>query len=194
MPYPSQPWRAALQPASYGGAAFKVEVDSQAGGRRNADHQFPHRDEPWTEDMGRKGRRWPMVAYVIGPDYTSARDALIAACEREGPQTLVHPSLGEVQANCDDYVATERRELGGYCVFELRFVEAGSQPGTVVTADTQSQSQSAATDSDAAAATSLNTSTSGRASASAIGSDAVAAQEINAIPSQTPLGGGIGRN
>lgn len=194
MAYPSQPWRDALQPASFGGAPFRVEVDSQAGGRNLANHQFPHRDVPWAEDMGRKGRRWPVAAYVIGPDYRSARDALIAACEREGPQTLVHPSLGQVQAACENYVATERREQGGYCVFELSFLEAGSQPGAAVTADTQSRSTAAATQSDAASATSLNAATAPRSDTVGVGSDAVAAQEIHAIPTTTPLGIGIGRN
>ena len=158
MALPYQPWRAAYQPASFGGAGFHVEVDSQAGGRRNALHEFPHRDVPWAEDMGRKARHWPIAAYVIGPDYTAARDALIDVCEREGPFSLVHPLLGTVQANCDDYVATERRELGGYCIIELRCVEAGTQPGTVVTADTQSQVGSAADAAGAAASASMDTS------------------------------------
>ena len=191
MAYPYQPWRAAYQPASFGGAGFKVEVDSQAGGRRNAVHEFPHQDTPWAEDMGRKARRWTIAAYVIGPNYTTARDALIAACEREGPLTLVHPLLGSVQANCDDYVSTERRELGGYAIIELRFVEAGQQPGTVVTADTQSQVGSAAANSDATAANSANGALGGSAG---IGSDTVASQEATAAAAgQSNLGqGGIG--
>ena len=161
MPYPYQPWRAAYQPASYGGAGFHVEVDSQLGGRRNALHEFPHRDVPWAEDMGRKARHWTVVGYVIGPTYTADADALVAACEVEGPRTLVHPLMGSVQANCDDYVRTERRELGGYAVVEMRFVESGSQPGLVVTADTQSQVTSAAENSDAAASNSFSGTVSG---------------------------------
>lgn len=181
MPLPYQPWRAAYQPASFGGAGFHVEVDSQAGGRRNALHEFPHRDTPWAEDMGRRARHWSVTAYLIGPNYIAARDALIAACEQEGSQSLVHPLLGTVQANCDDYVATERRELGGYCVFELRFVEAGTQPGLSVTADTQSQVGSAGANSDAATASSLN---SGLGGSGGIGSDFVASQEAAVARSQ----------
>lgn len=157
MPYPFQPWRAALQPASFGGAGFHVEVDSQAGGRRNALHEFPHRDIPWAEDMGRKARHWGITGYVIGPNYTDDRDALIAVCEQEGPFALVHPSLGTVQANIDDYASVEHREQGGYCVFDLRFVEAGTQPGTVVSTDTQSVVNSSATSTGTTAASSLDT-------------------------------------
>ena len=157
MALPYQPWRAAYSPASYGGAFFHVEVDSQAGGRRNATHEFPHLDTPWTEDMGRRARRWNVSAYCIGPDYTDDRDALIAACETEGPQLLVHPLLGEMLANCDEYVATERREMGGYAAFDLRFVEAGAQPGLSVTADTASQAVSSANTLGNTSATLLNT-------------------------------------
>lgn len=178
MALPRQPWRDALQPASFGGAGFRVEADSQNGGRRNATHEFPHRDEPWTEDMGRRARRWSIAGYLIGPNYLKPRDALVAVLESEGPHTLVHPLLGTVQANCDDYIVGERREQGGYCIVEMRFVEAGSQPGTTVTADTQSQVKSAADASDAAAANSAGASLG--ASGGGIGSDYVASRQAAA--------------
>lgn len=170
MPMPFQPWRAAMVPASYGGAGFKVEVDGQASGRRNAVHEFPKQDVPWTEDMGRRARRWTITGYVIGPFYTDDRDALIEVLEAEGPATLVHPTLGEVQANVDEYAATERREQGGYCVFEMRFVEAGQQPDSAPANDTQAQVNSSASDAGAAAASSLD---NGMAAQGGIGSDAV---------------------
>lgn len=182
---PKQPWRDRLQPASYGGARFKVEVDTQGGGRRNATHEFPHRDEPWTEDMGRRARRWTVSGYLIGPQYIRARDALIAVFEAEGPHALVHPTLGTVQANIDEYEIVERRELGGFCLVEMRFVEAGSQPGTKVTSDTRSQVKSAADSSDAAAANSANTSLGG---GGGIGSDYVASRQAAAAGSVGSFG------
>lgn len=190
MAMPFQPWRAAMLPASFRGAEFKVEVSGQAGGRRNALHEFPKRDVPFAEDMGRKARHWPVTAYIIGPDYTAGRDALIEACEQEGPGTLVHPTLGTVQVNCDVYATQELRERGGICIFELGFVEAGSPASDAITADSQSQVGTAATNSDVAAGNSLNTSLGG---SGGIGSDAVVASA--AIPSATAAGsGGIGRN
>ena len=111
--------------------------------------------------MGRRARRWSVSAYCVGPFYTNDRDALIAACEIEGPQTIVHPLLGEVQANCEEYVCVERRELGGYAAFDLRLVEAGSQPGLSSTADTASQASTAANNLGNTSAQSLNTTTSG---------------------------------
>lgn len=144
MGLPFQPWRAALLPASFGGVEFHVEVGAQAGGRRNAGHEFAKRDTPYTEDMGRKARHWPITGYIIGPDYLGNRDDLIAACEAEGPSTLVHPSLGSMTVNCDVYSVSESRERGGVCTFEMLFVEAGSLTSNGVTADTQSLANTAA--------------------------------------------------
>lgn len=161
MPYPFAPWRAALQPASFSGAAFHVEVGGQAGGRRIALHEFPKKDTPYSEDMGRKARRLSVSAYLLGPFYTADRDALIAACEQEGPGTFVHPTLGSMQAVCDGYRCEESREKGGFCAFELTFIEAGQAPSNAVLDDTQAQSTVTAENADAASAASLNTSLAG---------------------------------
>lgn len=143
MALPYQPWRAALQPASFRGAGFKVEAGGQAGGRRNATHEFPHRDVPYTEDLGRRARHWPITGYCIGPDYLDDRDDLIAALEAGDAGTLVHPTLGSMQVNVDTYSVSETRERGGICTFELAFVEAGSLTTNGVQADTQAQASSA---------------------------------------------------
>lgn len=156
MPLPFQPWRAALLPASFRGIEFHVEVGGQAGGRRNAVHEFPKRDVPFAEDMGRKARHWPITGYIIGPDYLSGRDDLIAACETSGSGTLVHPSLGSMTVNCDVYAVSETRERGGICTFEMAFVEAGSLDGNGVSSDTQSLANSSASDLGSASSNSLD--------------------------------------
>ncbi len=156
MSLPFQPWRAALQPASYGGASFHVEVGSQAGGRRGPTHEFAKEDIPFTEDMGRRARRWPTTAYNIGPDYLDYRDALLAALEAGGSQLLVHPTLGEIMANVDTYTMTETRERGGWCTFEILFVESGSLDNGGISADTQGQAVAAANSLGSAAAAAGN--------------------------------------
>ena len=147
-------------PASWAGAQFHVDIDAEMGGRRNATHEYPKKDTPWTEDMGRSALRWNVTGYCICsplvPDYTIARDALRKALQLEGPQTLQHPSYGSVQANCDSFICTERREMGGYAMFEMRFVENGAMPGVTVTADTQSQVNSASNNAQSAASASLD--------------------------------------
>jgi len=182
---PFQPWRAALQPASLGGVGFHVEVGSQASGRRIALHEYPKLDTPYAEDMGRRARRWPTTGYCIGPYYLQDRDALTAVLEVEGPFTFVHPSLGENQVVCEGYSVTEVREKGGFCVFEMQFVETGASPDNSVTDDTQAQATSAANDSNGNTASTVD---GGLASQGGIGSDAVASAGANAniTPVTTP--------
>lgn len=162
MGLPFQPWRAALQPASYAGYGFKVESGGQTGGRRLAVHEYPKRDTPYAEDMGRRAHRWPITGYCIGPDYLSDRDALIAALDAEGPSTLIHPTLGDNQATCEAYSVTEVRERGGYCVFEMTFVEAGEDPGSAPADDTAAQASTAADKSNGTAATAIDSGLSGQ--------------------------------
>ena len=142
-------WRASLQPASFKGAGFKVEVGGQAGGRRNVTHEFPERDTPFNEDMGRRARRHSVTGYVIvspqNTNYLPARDALIAVCDAYGPGTLVHPTLGSMQVNCDTWAVTETRERGGVATFEMVFVEAGALTESGATVNTQAMATSAGT-------------------------------------------------
>jgi prophage DNA circulation protein len=156
MPNGVPPWRLNLQPASFNGVGFYVEVQNRAGGRRQAPHEFPKKDIGWTEDMGRRLRRWNVAAYLIYspermPDWQSQRDLLIAQLEAEGPGLLILPTgLQNMtdeppgQVVVDNYTFLERRERGGWCEFEINFIEAGQSPSTNVTTNTQATATSAA--------------------------------------------------
>ena len=151
------PWRARLRPASFRGATFHVEQGARSGGRRLALHEFPKRDNPYPEDMGRKGRVFPTAAYCVGPNYQTARDALIDALEREGAGTFVHPTLGSFLVKAGPYTCNERREQGGYCEFEMTFFEDGTAAAFSTEAATQAQVQTAAPATTAALTTSGDT-------------------------------------
>ena len=142
------PWRANLQPASFRGAGFHVDVGAKASGRRPVLHEFPKKDVPYAEDMGRKARSFTITAYVIsGPntaDYRAQRDALEAALESDGPGLLIHPTRGTFRVQVGPYTSTERRERGGSCEFEITFVEAGQSPSSSASADTQGAAIAAA--------------------------------------------------
>jgi prophage DNA circulation protein len=56
-------WAANLQPASWRGVPFAVEVDTYRGGRRIALHEYPYRDDPWLEDTGRRPGASPSSAF-----------------------------------------------------------------------------------------------------------------------------------
>lgn len=123
-PNPPQ-WLQNFRQASFRGAVFLIDnVDSQFG-RRIVTHEYPQRDKPFSEDLGRKARRFTVTGYLVGGNYGLARDNLIGACEQPGPGELVHPYQGTLQVVCEGITVRERRQDGGYCEVSLSFVEDG---------------------------------------------------------------------
>lgn len=94
-------------------------------GRRNELHEYPLRDLPWAEDIGRATRRYRVFGFVVGDDVIAQRDILIAALETEGPGELIHPTLGSLYVSLMDFRCIERWEKGRYFEFEFDFVEVG---------------------------------------------------------------------
>jgi prophage DNA circulation protein len=123
------PWRMRLVPASYGGARFHVEQQGRSGGRRVVLHEYPKRSTPYAEDMGRTAFRYQMTGYIIGPSYHEGKRALMTVLDSKEGATLMDPYIGEPKkCICERYSVSETRERGGYCAFEMTFVELGS-PG-----------------------------------------------------------------
>lgn len=100
---------------------------SLTAGRRLARHEYPQRDVPYLEDMGRRAREYKVEAYIIGPEYMSGRDQLLAAIEEEGAGQLVHRYHGTRLVTVTECELTESTEFGGMAKFTLNFVEAGEQ-------------------------------------------------------------------
>ena len=129
-----------LRPASFRGVPFDAfEEHSEAGGRRLVRHEFPLRDTPYAEDMGRKAGQWQVEAFVLRnrwADYEAARDRLRDALNAAGPGTLIHPWLGQMSVAVDSYTLRESTREGGYCKFSITFVEAGSLTCPDIQADT----------------------------------------------------------
>lgn len=141
----NKPW--AIRQASFRGALFYVEVGGKASGRRIVEHEYPKRDDPYAEDMGRRAKRFAITAYIIQspflPNYTLYRDRLIRELETEGSGTLVLPTLPPETVVVDTYSVTERRERGGMCEFEIIFFEAGTPVHAIEDTSTRVQEQGA---------------------------------------------------
>lgn len=162
-------WRDSLRLASFRGVYFHVETSGRQSGRRTVTHQFPKRNLPYAEDMGREAVHWSFTAYVLLHDtklnhgdnkvysgLLAQRNALVQALEEDGPGELIHPSLsfnytggregssqgGPMMAMCERYSVSESRQKGGYYEFDMQFVEAGLPP-TAVTTDSRSILQDA---------------------------------------------------
>jgi prophage DNA circulation protein len=153
-------WRKAkLSPAVFRQARFHCEMNAIESGRRIVEHEFPKKDLPYAEDMGRAHYEFTVRGYCIvfpydldpdGPyglymrDYTLPRDRLKAALEQQGPGDLQLPTQPIQQVVCVRYRLTEEEKLGGYCVFDMTFMEYGIDPldpaGIVDTATTLEQS------------------------------------------------------
>lgn len=131
-------WKDRLRPASFRNVPFKVETMGGAGGRRQIVTEYPKRDVPHAEDMGRKARHYTFNAYVIGGDYEAARDALVTALETKGAASLVHPTIGTINVVSGDFSYEESRDEGGLCRFTLSFTESGESLYPTATTDTQS--------------------------------------------------------
>jgi prophage DNA circulation protein len=154
------PWRMRLVPASYNGVTFHVEQQARSGGRRVVLHEYPKRSTPYAEDMGRAAFRYQMTGYIIGPTYNVGKVALMSVLDSSEGGTLIDPYLGAPkQCICERYNVTETRERGGYCSFEMTFVEMGLPGNTPEQVSTQSQVQSQADTTGATAAANVDTPT-----------------------------------
>jgi len=114
--------------ASFRGIPFLVEASERVGGRRTVAHEFPLRDDPYIEDLGRKARTFRVDGYVVGDDYVQQRDDLLSALEDiSGPGELVHPYHGTRRAVCSSVSVRETKADGGLAAFAIEFAEAPAQ-------------------------------------------------------------------
>jgi prophage DNA circulation protein len=133
------PWRNNLIPASFRGVQFHCEANSLESGRRMVQHQFPKRDLPYAEDMGRRAVSWSVRGYCIcypmdlrdsllyRIDYRIARDALMRVLADGQAGVLTVQTLPPFTVWCERYKLTEEEKFGGYCTFDMTFIEAGTQ-------------------------------------------------------------------
>ena len=121
-------WRDDYRPGSFRGVPFNLRTSSRTGGRRTILDEYPLRDKPSTQDMGRSARKFTLTMVVSGAGYMAARDKLIEALEDKGTGTLVHPYYGEMQvAVLGDYSCEESTAEGGRATISQTFVESGEE-------------------------------------------------------------------
>jgi prophage DNA circulation protein len=150
------PWRIKLVPASFASVQYHVEQQSRTGGRRVVTHEYPKRDTPFSEDMGRQTTHYQITAYLIGPRYHTVKQQLMSALDK-GTGALVDPYLGGTkQCICERYSVSETRERGGYCTFEMSFVELGVSGNAIEQVDSKTTLQNGAVKAGEDAASNVN--------------------------------------
>ncbi len=118
-------WRDQLQSASFRDVPFYTRNTPGEIGRRVAVHEYPLRDDPYPEDLGRKARRYTVDAFVMGDNYMAQRDRIIKALEKFGPGMLVHPQYRRLRVQVLSARPNHSSREGGMCRFSIQFVEAG---------------------------------------------------------------------
>lgn len=133
-----------LLPASFRGVPFEVTSGSLRAGRRTVVHEYPQRDKPYVEDLGKATRQITIEAFVVGDDYIARGTALLAEIEKPGSGALIHPWLGEMTVTVTS--VSELKFDTGLGTAYLTFVatEAGDLEFPATGADTQTEALEAA--------------------------------------------------
>lgn len=119
------------------GVPFYIDDGELSGGRRVASSQFPLRDTPFTQDMGRRQRDLSLNLVLVGNGargdaqrYASVedwREALIQALEAPGPGQLEHPRYGTLSMQVDTYRAPDDLRKHNVVYVSVNFVEPGTE-------------------------------------------------------------------
>lgn len=138
--------------ATFRGIEIYLERTSQSPGRRVEVHEYPLRDQPYAEDLGRNAREWQIEGFLIGPDYDLARQRLVDAAETPGAGELVHPYYGTHQVVLVGGMRIrESTREGGIAQVSFTVVRADDAPRFPrVTQDTQRQVQRAVAEAEQA--------------------------------------------
>ncbi|MCH5556895.1 DNA circularization protein [Pseudomonas syringae] len=132
-------WRDSLLPASFRGVGFFIEKAVVPAGRKGQLHEFPQRDEPYFESLGKQSKVHTLTGFVVGPDCFEQRDRLLQALEQEGAGELVHPWLGRVQVQVGECGVTHNLSEGGLVRLDLKFYPANPLKFPVSTLNTRRQ-------------------------------------------------------
>ena len=135
---------AQLRPASFRGVGFEVSAADLDAGRRVQVHEYPQRDMPWAEDLGRATREIAIEGFLIGADYVAQVGRLLSALETPGAGTLVHPWLGALQVALAAPARVHFDAGLGQATVSMSFVEAGELTFPASTASTQAASRATA--------------------------------------------------
>ncbi len=126
-------WKDKLRPASFRGVPFYIEQSQYTGGRRVSFHEFPDRNDPFPEDLGKVGRTFKVEGHILGDNYFDTKEQLIEAAEKFGPGELIHPYYGTLQVQCGAFSIDEDTKDGRIAKISFQFYEAGNDnfPKTV---------------------------------------------------------------
>lgn len=116
-----QTWRDQMLPASFRGISFLIPQASVPVGMKVQLHEFPQRDEPYAEQLGKQAQVHRLVCWIIGDDCFERRDKFMEALETPGAGELVHPWLGRMQVKAGEAELTHDFKQGGMAAVAVTF-------------------------------------------------------------------------
>ena len=123
----SGPFASQVRKSSWRGVPFiTLSADTHIG-RKKAMHDYPFRDLPWIEDMGRATRKFKVTGFLIGDDVINQRLALIQACEKPGPGELLHGTLGKIIVDLLECDFLEKWDERRYFEVTMTFAQGGQR-------------------------------------------------------------------
>lgn len=120
-------WRDTILPPSFRGIGFDVEAESLEGGVRGPLHEYPLKDKPFREPMGRKGRVIPITGTLSGDDYNDVLEQLIGALEDGRPGELIHPWFGSLIVSVGTFIVSRTSDVLGQATVDMTFYEVGER-------------------------------------------------------------------
>ena len=141
-----------LRPASFREVPFSVTESTFTVGRRIHVFEYPQRDKPFVEDLGKSAREITVTAVFAGADYISGMQKLLDAMEQEGSGVLIHPMLGSMKVTPKESTkVTYSTKDCGYSFATLTFVESGDYVYPTSAVDTAAKVAATASGLNAAA-------------------------------------------
>lgn len=115
-----------LRQCSFKGVPFQAAAVTKTIQRRQVLHEYPQRDVPYLEDLGKGATLYKVTAFLVGDNCVAQAKRLEKALLTVGAGTFVHPWDGALtvsvyQASNISYSNSELR----YCSLDITFVEAG---------------------------------------------------------------------
>ena len=114
-----------LRSGSFRGVDFRIQTSKKSLGRRAVLHEFPNRDTPYAEDVGRIGNVYEVEGHVVGDNYFDAKRDLERVFNLKGPGELIHPFYGSKMVQVSTVNFSESIIEGAILVFTANFFEAG---------------------------------------------------------------------
>jgi prophage DNA circulation protein len=131
-------------PARFRDLGFYVTKSSLSTGRRNFIFEYPQRDQPFVEDLGRRARKLTITAIFVGPDHAAQMQKLIEAVENGDEGILRLPFFGSWDVKPTDATnVTYDPQKENSSSADITFVEIGSTSTTLVSEDLPQKTASA---------------------------------------------------